>query len=91
VAKYLSGRKPGMALDAACGTGRFAEFLSGRGVLRPAGDLVISDMHHELVNRGSVITARGPAGQPCIAAIYRHQLGDYLRPALNLGLPVQRC
>jgi 2-polyprenyl-3-methyl-5-hydroxy-6-metoxy-1,4-benzoquinol methylase len=28
VAEYLSGRKPGVALDAACGTGRFAEFLA---------------------------------------------------------------
>jgi SAM-dependent methyltransferase len=60
-------------------------------VLRPGGDLVISDVHHELVTRGSVITARGPAGEPCIAATYRHQLGDYLRPALSLGLQVRRC
>jgi len=155
VAEYLSGRKPGEALDAACGTGRFAEFLSRRGhrvigvdsspdmlayarrrvpdgefrlgeldrlplpddsvdvivcalalvhvprlqpvlaefarVLRPGGDLVISDIHHELVTRGSVITARGPAGQTWVAATYRHQLGDYLRPALSLGLQVRRC
>jgi SAM-dependent methyltransferase len=152
VAEYLSGREPGVALDAACGTGRFAEFLAKRGhrvigvdsspdmlayarrrvpdgvfrlgeldrlplpdesvdvivcalalvhvprlepvlaefarVLRPGGDLVISDIHHELVTRGSVITARGRAAEPCIAATYRHQLGDYLRPALSLGLQV---
>ena len=31
VAEYLSGREPGVALDDACGTGRFAEFLSRRG------------------------------------------------------------
>src|SRR5579859_5838240 len=31
VAEYLAGREPGVALDAACGTGRFAEFLAGRG------------------------------------------------------------
>jgi hypothetical protein len=31
------------------------------------------------------------AGQPCIAATYRHQLGDYLRAALSLGLQVRRC
>ncbi|MGN6792268.1 MAG: class I SAM-dependent methyltransferase [Streptosporangiaceae bacterium] len=144
-----------MALDAACGTGRFAEFLARRGhrvigvdsspdmlayarrrvpegefrlgeldrlplpdesvdvivcalalvhvprlepvlaefvrVLRPAGDLVISDIHHELVTRGSVITARAPAGEPWIAATCRHQLGDYLRSALSLGLQVRRC
>ena len=155
VAEYLSGREPGVALDAACGTGRFAEFLAKRGhqvigvdsspdmlayarrrvpdgefhvgeldrlplpddsadvivcalalvhvprlqpvlaefarVLRPGGDLVISDIHHELVIRGSVITARGPAGEPCIVATYRHQLGDYLRAALSLGLQVRRC
>ena len=155
VAEYLSGRTPGVALDAACGTGRFAEFLARRGhhvigvdsspdmlaharrrvpdgefhvgeldrlplpddsvdvivcalalvhvprlrpvlaefarVLRPGGDLVISDVHHEHVNRGSVIKARGPAGEPCIVATYRHRFGDYLRAALSLGLQVRRC
>ncbi len=155
VAGYLGGREPGVALDAACGTGRFAEFLAQSGhqvigvdsspdmlayarrrvpegefcvgeldrlplpddsvdvivcalalvhvprlqpvlaefarVLRPGGDLVISDMHHEQVTRGSVITARGPAGEPCITATYRHPLGDYLRPALSLGLQVRGC
>jgi ubiquinone/menaquinone biosynthesis C-methylase UbiE len=155
VAEYLASREPGVALDAACGTGRFAEFLAKRGhqiigvdtspgmlaharrrvsagefhvaeldrlplpddsadvivcalalvhvprlhpvlaefarVLRPGGDLVISDLHHELVTRGSVITARGPADEPCIVATYRHQLGDYLRAALSLGQQVRRC
>jgi len=155
VAEYLDGREPGVALDAACGTGRFAEFLAKRGhrvigadsspdmlaharrrvpeakfhvaeldrlplpddsadvivcalalvhvprlqpvlaefarVLRPGGDLVISDVHHELVTRGSVIKARGLAGEPCIVATYRHRLGDYLRAALSLGLQVRRC
>jgi ubiquinone/menaquinone biosynthesis C-methylase UbiE len=126
VAEYLASREPGVALDAACGTGRFAEFLAkcGHGVigvdsspdmlayarrrvpeaefhvaeldalplpddsvdvivcalalehvprldpvlaefarvLRPGGDLVISDVHHELVTRGSTMTVRGPAG-----------------------------
>ena len=155
VAEYLSGREPGVALDAACGTGRFAEFLARRGhqvigtdsspdmlaharrrvpggefhlaaldqlplpddsvdviicalalvhvpslppvlaefarVLRPGGDLVISDIHHQLVTRGSVIKGLSPAGEPCIAATYRHRLGDYLRPALSLGFQVRRC
>jgi SAM-dependent methyltransferase len=155
VAECLGTREPGVALDAACGTGRFAEFLSRCGhrvigvdsspdmlaharqrvpegefhvgeldrlpladgsvdvivcalalvhvprlqpvlagfarVLRRGGDLVISDVHHELVTRGSVIRARGPAGEPCVAATYRHQLGDYLRAALSLGLQVRRC
>jgi SAM-dependent methyltransferase len=155
VAACLDGREPGVALDAACGTGRFAEFLAQRGhqvigvdsspdmlaharrrvpdgefhvaeldrlplgddsvdvivcalalvhvprlqpvlaefarVLRPGGDLVISDLHHEHVTRGSVIKARGPAGEPCIVATYRHRIGDYLRAALSLGLQVRRC
>jgi ubiquinone/menaquinone biosynthesis C-methylase UbiE len=155
VADYLVGREPGVALDAACGTGRFTEFLSRRGhrvigvdsspdmlaharqrvpkaefhvaeldrmplpdgcvdvivcalalehvpgldpvlaefarVLRPGGDLVISDVHHELITRGSVMTCRGPAGEPRIAPTYRHQLGDYLRAALRHGLQVKRC
>ena len=60
-------------------------------VLRAGGDLVISDLHHELTTRGSVITARGPAGEPCIAATYRHRLGDYLRAALSLGFQVRLC
>jgi SAM-dependent methyltransferase len=155
VAEYLSGREPGAALDAACGTGRFAEFLARRGhrvigvdsspdmlaharrrvpdgefhvaeldrlplpddsvdvivcalalvhvpclepvlaeftrVLRAGGDLVISDIHHEHVTRGSVIKARGPAGEPCIVTTYRHRFGDYLRAALSVGLEVRRC
>src|SRR5262245_29759460 len=33
-------------------------------VLRPGGDLVISDCHHALITRGSVMTCRGPAGEP---------------------------
>jgi ubiquinone/menaquinone biosynthesis C-methylase UbiE len=155
VAEYLASREPGVALDAACGTGRFAAFLAEQGhrvigidsspdmlaharrrvregefhvaelerlplpdesvdvivcalalvhvarldpvlaefvrVLRPGGDLVISDIHHELTTRGSAITARGPAGEPRIVPTYRHQLGDYLRAALSLGLQVRRC
>src|ERR1700721_438934 len=60
-------------------------------VLRPGGDLGISDIHHELLTRGSAMTTRGPAGEPRIAPSYRHQLGDYLRAALRHGLQVKRC
>lgn len=155
VSEFLDGRSPGVALDAACGTGRFAEILADRGhrvigvdsspdmlaharrrvpdgefhigeldrlplpddsvdvivcalalvhvprlesvlaefarVLRPGGDLIISDVHHELVTRGSVIKASGPTGEPHIVTTYRHDLGDYLRAALSLGLQVRRC
>jgi len=155
VAECLASREPGVALDAACGTGRFAEFLARRGhrvigvdsspdmlalarkrvpgaefhvagldrlplpddcvdvivcalalehvprldpvlaefarVLRPGGDLVISDVDHENITRGSVMTTRGPAGEPRIAPTYRHQIGDYMRAALRNGLQVKRC
>lgn len=60
-------------------------------VLRPGGHLVISDTHHELVFRGSVVKAAGPAGQPEVVATYRHTAGDFLRAALPVGLQVRRC
>ncbi|MBT0768160.1 class I SAM-dependent methyltransferase [Kineosporia sp. J2-2] len=145
----------GVALDAACGTGRFAETLTRRGhrvigvdgsadmlrvarsrvpsarfalgdlrrlpvadmsvdlvvcalalshvaslepvmaefarVLTPGGHLVISDVHHELVFRGSVIAAPGPAGEPGLVPTYRHPPGDFLRAALAQGLEVRAC
>ncbi|MCL1871053.1 MAG: class I SAM-dependent methyltransferase [Promicromonosporaceae bacterium] len=155
VAEFLAGRPAGVALDAACGTGRFAELLAAAGhqvvgvdvsedmlaiarrrvpggtfhigdldrlpladgsvdvvvcalalvhvrdlgpamaelarVLRPGGDLVVSDIHHELTTRGSAITGLGPAGEPLRAPTYRHPVGDYLRAALAAGLIVRRC
>jgi len=145
----------GTALDAACGTGRYAEYLKTRGhqvigvdsseemldrarvrvgeatflrgdlrrlpvpdssvdlvvsglalahiqdlepvmaefarVLRPGGHVVISDAHHELILRGSVVAALGPAGEPGLVATYRHTAGTYLRAALRAGLQVRRC
>lgn len=155
VAEFLAGRPAGVALDAACGTGRFAELLHAAGhrvvgvdasedmlaiarervpegtfhvgaldhlpladdsvdvivcalalvhvpdlgpviaelarVLRPGGDLVISDLHAELTTLGSAITALGPDGEPQRSPTYRHRLGDYLRAALHAGLEVRRC
>jgi SAM-dependent methyltransferase len=60
-------------------------------VLRSGGHLVISDVHHELVRLGSVVHARGPAGEPGWTPTYRHTAGDYLRAALAVGLEVRRC
>lgn len=156
VVREILDRLPaGTALDAACGTGRYAAYLAGRGhrvlgvdgsadmldraharvptgtfaradlrrlplaehavdlvvcglalvhvpslapvladfarVLRPGGHLVISDVHHELVLRGSVVHAPGPAGEPGLSPTYRHTAGDYLRAALPHGLQVRRC
>jgi ubiquinone/menaquinone biosynthesis C-methylase UbiE len=156
VHEILDALPPGDALDAACGTGRFAAALVERGhrvvgvdtspemlavartrvptatfrvgdledrlplddesvdvvvcglalshveslgpalaelarVLRPGGDLVISDVHHELVFRGSVVKAVGPAGEPGLVATFLHTPGEYLRAALSAGLDVRRC
>jgi SAM-dependent methyltransferase len=155
VHEILARLPAGTALDAACGTGRYAAYLAGRGhqvlgvdgsaemldrartrvpagtfaradlhrlpvadravdvvvcglalvhvsslapvlaefarVLRPGGHLVISDVHHQLVLRGSVVHAPGPSGQPGLAPTFPHTTGDYLRAALSHGLQVRRC
>lgn len=66
----------------------FGEFAR---VLRPRGDLVISDVHPDLVLLGSVVTAVGPDGQPQQAATYRHAPTAVLRVALAAGFGVLRC
>ena len=60
-------------------------------VLRPGGHLVISDAHHELVMRGSVVKAVTDDGEPGLVATYRHTTGDFLRAALPAGFLVRRC
>jgi ubiquinone/menaquinone biosynthesis C-methylase UbiE len=60
-------------------------------VLRPGGSLVISDVHHDLVLRGSIVHALGPDGEPGLSPTYRHTVGDYLRAALPAGLRVRAC
>ncbi|WP_232821702.1 class I SAM-dependent methyltransferase [Desertihabitans aurantiacus] len=60
-------------------------------VLRPGGHLVISDVHAELVLRGSVVTSLGADGGPGLVPTYRHPTGAYLRAALAAGLRVRRC
>jgi SAM-dependent methyltransferase len=153
VAGFLDGREPGVALDAACGTGRYAEILAKRGhkvigvdsspdmlaharqrvpdgefhvgeldhlplpddsvdvivctlalahvprldpvlaefarVLRPGGDLIISEVHPDWGALSSGIKVPGPDGAPRVGPQYLHKLGDYLRSALSLGLQVR--
>jgi SAM-dependent methyltransferase len=153
--EILDALPAGNALDAACGTGRYAAYLAARGhqvvgvdsspdmldrararvpqgefllgdlhqlplpgdavdivvcglalahvpalepvmaefarVLRPGGHLVISDTHHKLIFRGSIVKALGPTGEPGLVATYRHTAGDFLRAALPAGLQVRRC
>ena len=66
----------------------FAEFAR---VLRPGGHLVISDTHHEVIYRGSIVKALGPNGEPGFVPTYRHVVGDFLRAALPLGFAARRC
>lgn len=148
----LDDLPPGVALDAACGTGRYAEYLAKRHqvigvdsspdmldrararvpdgdfrlgtldrlpvadgsvdlvmtalalahvpdlkivlaefarVLRPDGHLIISDTHHELIFRGSVVKLVGPNGEQGVVPTYRHTAGDFLRAALPLGFQLR--
>lgn len=59
-------------------------------VLRPDGHLIISDVHIELILRGSVVPALGPHGEPGLVPTFRHSTGDFLRAALSAGLVVRR-
>jgi SAM-dependent methyltransferase len=153
--EIIDALPPGDALDAACGTGRYAEYLARNGhrvvgvdsspdmldrartrvpsgefvlgdlnrlpvpdasvdlvvtalalshvrslapvmaefarVLRPGGHLVVSDVHHEIIFRGSVPHAPGPDGEPGQVPAYGHTAGDFLRAALPAGFQVRRC
>ncbi len=60
-------------------------------VLRPGGDLVISDVHPDLVLLGSTVKATGPDGTAWLATTHRHGLGDHLRAALAAGFTAVRC
>src|SRR6185503_7216859 len=68
--------------------GVMAEFAR---VLRPGGHLVISDVHPELVRRGSVVKALTATGAPGLVATHPHTPGDYLRAAVPAGFVVRRC
>jgi SAM-dependent methyltransferase len=151
----LADLKPGVVLDAACGTGRHSEWLAARGhrvigvdgspemlararrkvpgadfragplerlplpdasvdavvcalalthvrdlrpvfaefarVLRPGGDLVISDVAQEWIAMGSVPRVRLDDGRPALTPGHRHRTSDYLGAALPAGLRVVSC
>jgi SAM-dependent methyltransferase len=155
VEDILDGLPAGVALDAACGTGRLSRVLADRGhrvvgvdsspdmlararervpdgeflsgdlqrlplpddevdlvlcalalthvpdlgpvlaefarVLRPGGHLVITDMHPEVVLRGSIPAVRDEDGRPGRLVTHRRLVGDYLRAALPVGLQPRRC
>lgn len=62
--------------------GAYAELARA---LRPGGTAIVSDVHPELVHRGSVVKGDGPA----IAATHRHTVTDYVRAALDAGFSVR--
>ena len=66
----------------------YAEFAR---VLRPGGDLIVSDVHPDLVLLGSTVKATGPDGGAWLATTHRHGLGDHVRAALAAGFTVMRC
>jgi SAM-dependent methyltransferase len=59
-------------------------------VLRPGGQLVITDMHPESLLRGSVPAVRDQDGRPGRLVSHRHLVGDYLRAALAAGFRLRR-
>ncbi len=66
----------------------FAEFAR---VLRPGGQLVITDVHQEWVALGSVPKVSTADGGPGLMPASRHRASDYLAAALPVGLQVRRC
>jgi len=66
-------------------------YLEFARVLRAGGDLIVSDVHADLVLLGSTVKATGADGAAWLAATYRHGLGDHLRAALAAGFAVLRC
>lgn len=59
-------------------------------VVRPGGHVVISDMHHERVLRGSVPPVLVD-GRPARLPAHRHYPSQYIRPAVAHGLRVLDC
>jgi SAM-dependent methyltransferase len=63
----------------------YAEFAR---VLGAGGDLVVSDVHEDLVFLGSVVKATGPQGRPQLASTTRHSTADHLVAASAAGFTV---
>lgn len=60
-------------------------------VLRPGGNLIVSDVRADLILLGSAPKATGPNGEAWLATSHRHGVGDHLRAALAAGFTALRC
>ncbi|HMI99981.1 MAG TPA: class I SAM-dependent methyltransferase [Gaiellaceae bacterium] len=60
-------------------------------VLRPGGDLVISDQRGLIPGLALPVVKAGPDGSPGYMPIWSRLTSDYLAAALPLGLEVRRC
>jgi ubiquinone/menaquinone biosynthesis C-methylase UbiE len=58
-------------------------------VLRPGGHAIVSDVHPELLLRGSVVKSESDAGQPQVAAFLLHSVADHVRAALAAGFTIR--
>jgi hypothetical protein len=91
VREILDRLSVGVALDAACGTGRHTVYLASLGHLRPNGHLVISDSRGLIGDIGLPLVRVGPGGEFGYMPTYARLASDYLAAALPLGLQVHRC
>ncbi|WP_307793177.1 class I SAM-dependent methyltransferase [Amycolatopsis sp. MtRt-6] len=93
VTEIVGALPAGVALDAACGTGRYAGLLAGRGhrVIGIDRSPEMLAWARTRVPRGAVPPVRGADGRPGRLASHRHPIGDYLRAAPAAGLQVRRC
>jgi ubiquinone/menaquinone biosynthesis C-methylase UbiE len=66
----------------------FAELVR---VLRPGGDLVISDQCDLIPGIARPVVKVGPDGRPGYMPVWSRLTSDYLAAALPLGLEVRRC
>ncbi|WP_370933184.1 class I SAM-dependent methyltransferase [Amycolatopsis sp. cg13] len=60
-------------------------------VLAPGGHLLLSDVHPEQVQRGSIPSVRAADGAPARVRTYHHRVGDYLRAFLAAGFAPVSC
>ncbi|MBB1155760.1 MULTISPECIES: class I SAM-dependent methyltransferase [Amycolatopsis] len=60
-------------------------------VLAPGGHLVLSDVHPEQVQRGSIPSVRTDGGDPARVRTRQHRVGDYLRAFFAAGLAPVSC